>query len=223
MVDAMEISPDITNQGQIAFTKNTLAVYDWMVLGLACHLIWRCPNERILAFYRAHLSGNHLEVGVGTGFFLDRSTFPTVQPRLALLDLNRNCLERTAQRLAHYQPTIYQANILNPIEIQTPAFNSVCLNYVLHCLPGSFPEKGKVFAHLRPLLKPGGVLFGATVLHGGVQRNAPARLFMRWLNTRQVFSNARDDRDGLVVALEQHLSDVQVHLVGCVALFSGRV
>ena len=219
----MALVAEQTNLGQAAFTKDRLAAYDLLVLDLTCRLIWRCSSEHVLALYQKHLSGNHLEVGVGTGFFLDRCSFPASRPRLALLDLNSNCLEHAGQRVARYNPETYQANVLAPIEIDARRFDSVCLNYVLHCLPGALPEKGIVFAHLKALLNPGGVLFGSTVLQGGVHRTAPAKLFMRWLNARGVFCNKRDELDGLVRALEQHLTDVRVEVVGSVALFSGRV
>jgi len=210
------------NAGQAAFTKTTLAIYDWFVLGFTCHLVWRCSTEHTLALYRRHLSGNHLEVGVGTGFFLDRSRFPISRPRLALLDLNPNCLELTARRVSRYEPEIYQANVLAPIQMEVLPFDSVGVNYVLHCLPGALPEKGIVFAHLKTLLRPGGVLFGSTLLQGGVPRSALARASMRLYNARRVFCNERDDVDGLVRALEQHLKHVQVETIGCVAQFSGR-
>jgi SAM-dependent methyltransferase len=210
------------NLGQAAFTKKSLSLYDSMVLGLICHLIWRCPNDRVLAQYQKHLSANHLEVGVGTGYFLDHAEFPTRQPRVALLDLNQNCLDRTAQRIARYAPEVYHANVLAPIHINAGKFDSVCLNYVLHCLPGSLPDKGVVFANLKALLNPGGVIFGATVLQDGAHGNMPATMLMRFLNSRQLFSNERDNLNSLVQALEQHLTDVHVDVVGCVALFKGN-
>ncbi|MBI3897610.1 MAG: class I SAM-dependent methyltransferase [Gammaproteobacteria bacterium] len=216
------VTPEQIHAGQAAFTKSTLALYDQLVLGATCRLIWRCPIERTLEFYQQQLSANHLEVGVGTGFFLDRSRFPKPTPRLALLDLNTHCLAHTAKRLTHYSPEIYQANILAPIQINMPGFDSIGLNYVLHCLPGAFPEKGIAFANLKALLNPGGVLFGSTVLHGGVSRSLSAKALMRLCNARRVFSNERDDLNGLVQALEQHLKDVRVDVVGCVAQFSGR-
>jgi SAM-dependent methyltransferase len=185
-------------------------------------LIWRCPSARVLELYRKHLSGNHLEVGVGTGYFLDRSDFPTGRPRVALLDLNANCLDRTARRIARYAPEVYQANVLAPITIEARRFDSVCLNYVLHCLPGALPGKGIVFEHLKAMLNPGGVLFGSTVLRRGVHGNVPADMFMQFLNARRLFCNEHDELDGLVHTLEQHLTDVRIEVVGCVALFSGR-
>ena len=64
-----------------------LRYYDWL-LELTCNRIWRCPIRRTLELYGRHLSSNHLEVGVGTGYFLEHSRFPDSQSRLALLDLS---------------------------------------------------------------------------------------------------------------------------------------
>jgi SAM-dependent methyltransferase len=218
----MNLTPEQIHAGQAAFTKTTLSVYDQLVLGVTCRLIWRCPTERVLRLYREHLSGNHLEVGVGTGFFLDKSCFPIAKPRLALLDLNANCLEHTAQRLARYSPKIYQANVLAPMRIDTNRFDSIGFNYVLHCLPGALPEKGIAFANLKKLLKPGGILFGSTLLQGGADRSLAAKGFMHLYNSRKIFSNRKDNLNGLTAALNEHLKDVRIETVGSVALFSGR-
>ena len=77
------VSPE-ADHGEAAFTRTGLALYDLLVLRGLCRWVWRCPNERILAAYRRHLSNNHLEVGVGTGYFLDRARFSDAAPRVAL-------------------------------------------------------------------------------------------------------------------------------------------
>lgn len=79
---------------------------------------------------------------MGTGYFLDHCQFPSAQPRLGLLDLNAHCLAHARQRIARYQPETYQASVLEPLNLNTQPFDSISLNYVLHCLPGSFPGKG---------------------------------------------------------------------------------
>ena len=218
----MEFAVEKQNWGQAAFTKPGLALYDFLVLHLNCRLAWRCPNELILAAYRQHVTANHLDVGVGTGYFLDHAVFPVAQPRVGLLDLNANCLKRAAQRIARYRPELYQANLLAPVAINAPRFDSVGMNYVLHCLPGALPEKGVAIGHLKALLNPGGILFGATVLHGGVTRNALAVALMGLFNQRRTLCNRSDDLQGLESSLKQHLQEVRIEVVGCVALFSGR-
>jgi SAM-dependent methyltransferase len=211
------------DRGQVAFTRTGLALYDLMVLRGLCPWVWGCPNERIFTAYHQHLSNNHLEVGVGTGYFLDHARFSTAAPRIALLDLNTHCLARTARRISRYHPEIYRADVLQPIVLDVRRFDSVALNYVVHCLPAPWPRKGVVFAHLKALLNPGGTLFGATLVQGDVPRSATAAAFMHWFNALGTLHNQADTRARLVDGLEHHLNDVQVEQVGCVAVFSGRV
>jgi SAM-dependent methyltransferase len=208
-------------ENQAAFTDRTLKYYDWL-LEFTCNRIWRCSIDRTLDLYQRHVSSNHLEVGVGTGYFLDRTRFPSPEPRLALLDLNPHCLRHTEARLARYAPEVYRANALAPIELGVRGFDSIAINYVLHCMPGALPEKGIAFANLKPLLNPGGVLFGSTVLREGVPCDLRARVFMRLYNTRKVFCNLQDSLAGLTMALEQSLQHVQVDVIGCVAQFCGK-
>src|SRR5262249_34164386 len=158
-------------------------------------LIWRCPSKHILSLYNGHVTANHLDVGVGTGFFLDRCRFPSEVPRLALMDLNATCLEATGKRVERYRPEVYRANVLEPIPYNSAKFDSIGLNYLLHCLPGTIQSKGGVFQHLKPLLNPGGVMFGATLLHGGVRRNLAAKRLMAFYNSKGIFTNHHDDLD----------------------------
>lgn len=62
--------------GQAIYTKSVLAIYDFWVHGISNHLIWRCPAMHLQALYDRHVSLNHMDVGVGTGYFLDRCSFP---------------------------------------------------------------------------------------------------------------------------------------------------
>lgn len=208
--------------GQAVYSRRTLRIYDWLVLGISNRWIWKCPTRELLKLYNEHVSANHLDVGVGTGYFLDRCQFPSDAPRVALIDLNENCLQAAAARITRYSPERYSADILQPIELDIDKFDSVGLNYVLHCLPGSMTEKSVALSHLAELLNPGGVLFGSTLLHGGVARNVAARRLMRYYNGKQIFSNQEDDLNGLRNALEQRFSRVRMHLLGCAALFAVR-
>lgn len=205
----------------VVFNHRMLTYYDWL-LEFTCNRIWRCPIRRTLELYGRHLSSNHLEVGVGTGYFLAHSRLPGSQPRLALLDLSPHCLERTAARLSRYAPEVYRANALAPIELSVRRFDSIAINYVLHCMPGALPEKGIAFANLKPLLSASGVLFGSTVLRHGVRCDLGARAFMHLYNARRIFCNLEDSLTGLRKALEATFCDVKIDVVGCVAEFSGR-
>ena len=219
----MAITAEQVEAGQAIYTKSVLASYDLLVLRFSNRFIWRCPSKRLLTLYDRHVTANHLDVGVGTGFFLDRCGFPAARPRLALMDLNANCLEVAAKRLARYRPEVYRTNILEPIRFDAPRFGSIGLNYLLHCLPGTIQTKSVVFHHLKALLNPGGVMFGATLLYGGVNRNWAARQLMALYNAKGIFTNEHDDLEGLRMALSDNLTAVTVEAVGCAALFSGRV
>jgi 2-polyprenyl-3-methyl-5-hydroxy-6-metoxy-1,4-benzoquinol methylase len=216
-------SPEEIAAGHAFYTKRSLAVYDLAILGYFSQVAWRCPARRVLDHYNTHVSGNHLDVGVGTGYFLDRCTYPSTPPRLALMDLNTACLEVAADRVARYQPETYEANVLEPATIDTERFDSIGMNYLLHCVPGTIRTKTVVFEHLKALANPGATMFGATLLHDGVKRNWMARQVMARNNRHGIFSNTDDDLDGLKWALAQYLTDTEVNVVGCVGLFSGRV
>ncbi len=208
--------------GAAAYSPRMLRLYDLLVLRISNPWIWRCPTRRLLAWYDEHSSANHLDVGVGTGYFLDKCRLPGEAPRLALLDLNANCLAAAAARVARYQPRCFTANVLEPIELDVEKFDSIGLNYLLHCLPGSLAEKAVAMRHLARLLNPGGVMFGSTILQGGVRRGWAARRLMALYNRKQIFSNTDDDLAGLERALADHLTETTLRVVGCVALFAGR-
>ena len=211
--------------GAAIYTRQTLAAYDFVVLKVSNSLAWQCPSELILDFYNQHISANHLDVGVGTGYFLDKCRFPSAVPNIHLLDLNPHSLEATANRLRRYQPTTQRANVLEPLKLDAK-FGSIALNYLLHCLPGTMRSKGAVFDHLKPLLQPGGVIFGTTILgvdEADIQPNVLARLLLRLYNSSGVFGNRHDTLPDLESHLKANFRDVSTTLVGCVAFFSGRV
>ena len=205
----------------VVFDDRLLKYYD-RLLEFTCNRVWRCPIQRTLELYGRHLSSNHLEVGVGTGYFLERKPLPGSHPRLALLDLSPHCLERTATRLSRYAPEVYRANALGPIELGVRRFDSIAMNYVLHCMPGALSEKGIAFVNLKPLLNASGVLFGSTVLRHGVRCDLRARAIMRFYNSRKLFCNLEDSLADLRQTLEKTLRNVQIEVIGCVAQFSGE-
>jgi hypothetical protein len=200
------------------YTPFMLSIYDVMVHGLSNSLAWRCPTRRLVDLYRANLSANHLEAGVGTGFFLDRAGGAQLN-RLVLLDINRHCLERAGLRLARFRPSLYQVNLLAPIKLDLAPFSSVGLTYVLHCLPGRMSEKLKAVDHLRPLMGKRAVLFGATILGREIGPNRAARALLDLYNAKGVFNNREDDIASLTDGLKQRFGEVEVEREGCVALF----
>lgn len=221
--DLKQSSTTSAEAGAAIYNKRVLALYDLGVIKLSNQFAWRCPSHLILDFYNQHVSANHLDVGVGTGYFLDKCHFPSNAPRIVLLDLNPNSLNVTAKRLHRYRPTTYLANVLQPLPSDMPKFDSIALNYLLHCLPGTMQSKQVVFDNLKPWLNPGGVVFGTTILGQGIRPNSLARRLMKLYNAKAIFSNSHDDLSNLEAILKQHLQEYETKVVGCVAFFKGQI
>jgi hypothetical protein len=200
------------------YTPFTLSIYDVLVHGLSNRFAWRCPTQRLVELYRDNLSPDHLEAGVGTGVLLDRAGTERLK-RLVLLDANRNCLDRSALRLARFKPELHQVNLLQPGAFDTAPVASVGLTYVLHCLPGRMDEKLKAVDHLRPLMRDGATLFGATILGRGIAPNRAASALLDLYNAQGVFNNREDDLASLSDGLRQRFADVAIAQEGCVAIF----
>jgi len=211
---------DASIPGQAVYSNAVLNIYDLFVLGLSCTAVWQCPAQHLLAHYQRHVRGAHLDVGVGTGYFLDRVHFPTQSPALTLFDLNPNSLEHAAQRVARYRPQRLRGDVLEPNPLPDAAFDSIALSFLLHCLPASGAGKWRALDHLKPKLKNGGVLFGSTILGAP----APPLLRQRWLmglyNRKGIFGNALDDRATLERELGRRFRHIEISTRGVVALFS---
>lgn len=209
------------SRGAAVYTPATLALYDSFVLGFSNSFVWNCPTRVILDLYDQHVSAKHLDIGVGTGHFLDRCRFPA-SPTIALLDLNPNSLEKSAKRLLRYAPTCHLGDVLQPLDVGWSGFGSIGLNYVLHCLPGDLKSKSIVFQNVKPLLKDGGVIFGSTLLGRGVEHNFLARKLMRAYNAAGIFSNWSDSPEDLEAGLRAHFNQCTIRVQGSVALFSAK-
>jgi len=211
--------PQDAAAGAAIYTKFVLSIYDPLVFRFENRLVWKCPTRLLLDHYNRYVSGNHLDVGVGTGYLLDKCRLPVDDPTLALMDLNPNSLRFTSARLGRYAPATYLADVLEPIKLELSPFDSIGLNYLLHCLPGSMLDKGRVLSHLKPFLNPGGVLFGTTILGQGVEFNLLGRLFMAVYNSRRILNNRDDNLPDLEGNLKRNFAKHSLHTVGCVAFF----
>ena len=219
----VKVSPQRLWASQALYTRAFLAVYDRLALGLMSRLVWNCPSDNVLELYNQHVSANHLDIGVGTGYFLDKCTFPVPNPRLVLVDLKPNSLAIARRKLARYSPETYHQNALDPLEIDGPCFDSIGINYLLHCLPVTMPAKGTILKNLKDLLNPGGILFGTTFLYHGVKRSLLATRFFYWLNLLGIMTNKQDDVEDLKQNLTRHFTESNIEVIGCGALFWGRL
>lgn len=215
------ITPEQIDAGQAIYSPAVLRNYDWMVLGLSNRLLWRCPTAELRRLYDRNVSDRHLDIGVGTGYFLDKARWPVPKPAITLLDLNPNCLAAASRRIRRFAPQTIRANILEPLPPLEP-FRSAGLCYLLHCVPGTMPEKAAAFDHISALLAPGARLFGATIVQGSLPRSGLAQAFMDLYNRKGLFSNAGDTIEDLDAALRQRFRDVRVESRGTVVLFEAR-
>lgn len=196
-----------------------LSVYDLWVYKVAAPRFFRCPLRIFQHFYEQNVSRHHLDVGVGSGILLRHCRQKNLLDQVALLDLNPNCLDATERALHPLKVRKYCADILQPLPIANEQFASVGLNFLLHCVPGSFREKGVAFTFLKQVLAPGGVLFGSTVLYQPGLVNAPARWLMNRYNAGGVFNNRQDTQEDLQVVLGNLFENVEMSLEGCVLFF----
>ncbi len=207
--------------GQQIYSPAVLRLYDLWVLGISNRWIWRCPTPLLLQHVNRHIGGAHLDLGVGSGYYLDRCRFPATPPQLTLLDLNSNSLAHTARRVARYRPHLVQGDVFAPPPLKT-SFASIGMMYLLHCLPGNMDRKAAVFGNFKNKLHPGGIIFGATLLGEGAEHSSVAQRLMRLYNQKGIFSNRHDTATALQAALQEHFTDVHMERRGSVAMFSGR-
>lgn len=211
-----------THPSVAVYTPARLALYDLFILGLSCSLVWRCPKRHFLDLYNHHVGSPHLDIGVGTGYFLDRCRFPIERPQITLLDPSDACLNKAARRLDRYSPRVVKASALEPLGLGADRFASVALNGVLHCLPATPEAKAAVFRNLKPFLKDDGIVFGSTILGTGVEHGRIAQRVLRLYNREGLFTNLADDLGSLDRALAHNFTDREIEVRGSFALFTAH-
>src|SRR4029077_11946075 len=85
-----------TDAGQAAYTRLLLPFYDLLVFGYNLPVLWRCPKGRLLQLYDGQAGARHLDIGVCTGYLIDKCRFPSETPEITLMDLNSNSLRFAA-------------------------------------------------------------------------------------------------------------------------------
>jgi ubiquinone/menaquinone biosynthesis C-methylase UbiE len=209
-----------TKAGAAPYTKAFLSIYDVWVIHLSNDYGWQCNRRNFLELYNKHVGHRHLEVGPGSGWILANASLPgTID--LTLTDLNRNSLDHTAARL-DTPTTLIEHDVLHPFDNSIEKFDSISINYVLHCLPGNWTTKAAALSNLAAKLQPNGTLFGSTVIGVGQKYTLLGKALMSAYNAIGAFGNRHDDLPGLRSELESRFDDVEVTMVGNVALFVAR-
>ena len=75
--------------------------------------------------YDSYVGARHLDVGVGTGWFLDHCKWRVENPRISLLDLNDKSLSAASGRIRRDAPETLQANVLDPVDFPDARFDSI--------------------------------------------------------------------------------------------------
>ena len=208
-----------TSKGQAIYSKLMLMVYNIIVLRISNKFAWKCVTSNQLMFFNQHITSNHLDVGVGTGYYIDNCNFPQdVTPKLTLVDLNQNCLDWCAKKLYRYNPICYKKDLYDNLDLPDK-YSSISINYVLHCLPGTLNDKERVLLNLKNYLTRDGVIFGSTILGKDSQPNFFAKRLLNLYNKKGVFSNLSDDEKTLKMILSNNFSHVSTKKIGMVMLF----
>lgn len=214
------------SEGSRIYNRAFLSIYDLYVIKISNSLIWRCPSRVMLAMYNANVTSNHLDIGPGSGWYLRETSFPTDNPAVTLLDLNPNSLAKTTARLhgRGIEAASHTGSILAPIETGAAgSYTSASANFLMHCVPGTWAEKGIAFRHVADALADDGVFFGSTILARGVRRTPAARLVnATYNNVVRSLHNADDDPGGLREQLDAAFGDVDLTFTGAVATWVAR-
>lgn len=205
-------------KGQSGYNAAMLAIYDVWVPKFMTKAVWKVPEAPGVDRYRQHMGHRHLDVGPGTGYFIEKAD-PPRDTEITLLDPNPTVLRYVAKRLEERHPITVEADVMKPLPVDGP-FDSAALSFVLHCLRGPMTNKATAVRNIADVLTPDGVLFGGTVLGLKEAHTRPARAFLWAVNKKGDFDNLEDTVDGLRGILDASFRDVEIEVAGSAALFS---
>ncbi|TMM20909.1 MAG: class I SAM-dependent methyltransferase [Actinobacteria bacterium] len=187
---------DPSYKGQSGYNPALLAIYDVWVLKFMARAVWKCPIPPVVTRYRRHLGHRHLDVGPGTGYFIEHAA-PPIQTEITLLDPNPHVLKHASKRLAAWGPVVVEADVMKAL-----------------------PLKAIAIRNIADVLTPDGVLFGGTVLGTREPHTRAARTFLWAFNKQGGFDNRDDTVEGLHGILDASFRHVEIERSGSIALFS---
>jgi SAM-dependent methyltransferase len=209
---------DPAYRGQSDYNELLLRLYDPLVLGPIARFVWRFSTDRGVDLYRQHIRPNHLDVGPGTGYFLEHAGLPSGS-KVTILDPNRNVLRHVTRRLRDLDVTAVEADVLKPLPVAGP-FDSAAMSAVLHCLPGPLERKAAAVANVARVLAPNATFFGASVLGRSARHTRLGRAFLTAFNRRGAFDNLDDTDEGIAEILRRSFRQVTIETTGGLALFT---
>jgi SAM-dependent methyltransferase len=201
------------------YTPFFLRIYDPVILGFFTRFVWRCPTTLLVERYRRHIRPRHLDVGPGTGYFLERAGLPAGTP-VTILDPNTNVLDYASRRLQGLDITAVEADVSKPLPLNGTSFDSAALHGVIHCLPGPLSRKAVAVANVAAVLAPTGVLFGASILGASGPHTWLSRKMLEANNRRGIFDNLGDTHEALREILGASFEHVELETIGSMAIFA---
>ncbi|AJI56648.1 methyltransferase small domain protein [Francisella philomiragia] len=204
-----------THDGQKVYSKLVLKLYNFVVLFFNNTFLWKCKTSQLLQLYKDNVSHNHLDIGVGSGYYLKN-----VKDRLskvALMDLNPNCLEYVKNVLKDKEVSTYQVDILKDVAEEFYAkYESISCNYLIHCLPDN-GNKEKVFENIAKMLSKDGVAFGSTIINDYSSKLAikVANKF----NAKGVFDNKNDTYESIEKYIKNNFAEYTIKQIGSVCVY----
>jgi SAM-dependent methyltransferase len=211
---------DPAYRGQADYSPGFLRIYDGLVLGLFARFVWRMSTGDHVRLYREQIRPNHLDVGPGTGYFLEHAGLPDGS-RVTIIDPNPNVLRHVTRRLEPLDVTAVEADVLKPLPTLGP-FASAALSGVIHCLPGPMERKAVAVEHIARVLLPDGVFFGQTILGQSAMHTRLGRRLLATVNKRGTFDNLDDTEAGLRAILERSFREVDLRTHRATATFVAK-
>ena len=194
--------------------------YDRLVNEINCEKVWGCKKKYIIDNYNRNINSNHLEIGPGTGYFLKKQNLDVNLNKLTLIDINKNILDYSKNNLqSEYSDIDILSHNLFTSKIPTDIkFNSVGINYVLHCVPGNLQTKlDKLISNLGNNEYN---LFGASVICDSININLLAEYEIIFLNAFGIFNNNYDTYEELNEYLNNTNLNFSLKRRGYVAIFN---
>ena len=203
-------------------SKN-IQIYDKLVNEINCEKVWGCSKKYIINNYNKNIDINHLEIGPGTGYFLKKQNLDVDLNKLTLVDINSKILNYSKNNLQldYSNIDVLSHNLFSCKIPSNVTFNSVGINYVLHCVPGNLQTKlDKLICNLGNNKYN---LFGASVICDPININLIAEYELEFLNMFGIFNNNYDTYEELNEYLINRKLNFSLKREGYVAIFNIKI
>lgn len=179
-------------------------------------------REVLVPFFEAYCGATHLDVSVQRASCLTEVQWPE-RTSLTLLDWQQAGEDDDFRGPALRLPRHLPCEMLPTLSRDPFArYHAISAFNLLHRLPDHPHQRGQVVSLLATLLRPEGVLYGATLLGRGVRHTWLARQLNAHFQRRGCFHNEGDDLFSLQRLLRRRFDEVELEQQGSLALFTAR-